>query len=680
MSTPSTVPDESFSFSQKFHEAEATFDGSDLLVSTGKIRRVWRVVEAGLATVSLKRAGDSREWIEQGADASAACDWRIFRLVEEDTRAVLTSAQAVVIPREGSIGERLEVEIVFQYPTAEVEVRYVVWVFPGAEGVRTQLGLRALNKHDQHYWPGYLVDSYAEKLSLPVEKTERLAIGYYNDTQHRNSISLPMLKEERRSDQLTGPGYEIYDWANLIHLRREGAGIALIKESHKCVNQEGVDTGAFVLREDGITVTGLGLRINGYGDTSEWIRTDDYHEAWANWCVLYEGDEDAGIQAVKSFDRVRFPFDAARDVYINANTWGSRGSGKWSQEAADEQNVLREIESCADLGIDVLQIDDGWSMDEKITHLDTDWNPLSYRYPEGWSRVRAAAKAAGVKMGLWFAWTAPLEQMKKNCDEGDFLYLKLDFALLNYRHLVDDFLAKAKAIDLHNNHRGRVNWDLTERSPRIGYFLGREYGHLFVRNTQWVRTGTQRTVHVDYLPEVWLRDAWQYSRHLNINQIYLTVQNKDRFDAKKAGRYSHAYCFAITMMGIPTFFQETHLYTDAARAELRPLISLYKQHRAKILGGYVTPIGNEPSGKSWTGLHCRASDTEGYVTVFREIDNQESSAVIDLPMLSSANYEWTDLVAEKALDLTQGNNRELACSLSAPGSFLFLHYRSLNDS
>ncbi len=679
MFTPSSVSAESFSFSQRLEEAEASFDGFELLVSTGNIRRVWRVTGTGLSTTSLKLAGDAREWIENGTDESVSCDWRIFRLVEKDTPAVLASARAMVMPREGSISERLQVEIVFQYPTADVEVRYVVWIFPGAEGLRTQLGLRALHEHEDDFWPDYLVDSYAERLSLPVGETARLAVGYYNDTQHRNSISLPMLKEERRSDLLIGAGYEIYDWANLIHLRRDGAGLALIKESHKCVNQEGVDTGAFVLREDGIAVTGLGLRVNGYGDTSEWIRTDDYHEAWANWCVLYEGDEDAGIQAVKSFDRVRFPFDPARDVYLNANTWGSRGSGKWSQEAAEEENVLKEIESCADLGIDVLQIDDGWSMDQEITHLDTDWNPLSYRYPEGWRRVRAAAKAAGVKMGLWFAWTAPLEQMKKNCDEGDFLYLKLDFALLNYRHLVDEFLAKAKAIDLHNQHRGRVNWDLTERSPRIGYFLGREYGHLFVRNTQWVRTGTQRTVHIDYLPEVWLRDAWQYAKHLNLNQIYLTVQNKDRFDPALAGRYSHAYCFAITMMGIPTFFQETHLYIEAARAELRPLIALYKEHRTKILGGYVTPIGNEPSGKSWTGLHCRASETEGYVIVFREIDNQESSAVIDLPMLPEGSYEWTELVNDTVWDLAQKSSRELKCSLPVPGRFLFLHYISLNE-
>lgn len=675
MPTPSANSSALISFSQQFLTAEAVFDGSKLVVSTGKVSRSWRVTPTGLVTISLRRQADAAEWIEQADDASSQCDWRIFYLVEHDTPAVLTSARVELKSREGSLAERLQVEMVFQYPSSEVEIRYVVWVWPEADGLRTQLGLRALRAHHTEFWPGYLVDSYAERLNLSTERTSRLAVGYYNDTQHRNSLSTPMLKEERCTDQLAGENFEVYDWANLIHLRREAEGIAMVKESHKCVNQEGVDTGAFLLREDGITVTGLGLRINGYGDASLWIRTDDYHEAWANWCVLYQGDEAEGIDAVKRFDRVRFPFDPQRDVYMNANTWGSRGAGKWSQEAAEEVNVLREIESCADLGIDVLQIDDGWALNEEITHLTTDWNPLPNRFPESWSRVKAAAEAAGLKMGLWFAWTAPLEQMKKNCDEGGFLYLKLDFASLDYRHLVDDFLAKAKAIDLHNQHRGRINWDLTELSPRVGYFLGREYGHLFVRNTQWSRPGTQRTKHVEYLPEVWLRDAWQYSQHLNINQIYLTVQNKDRFDVQKAGRYSHAYCFAITMMGIPTFFQETHLYTPAARDELRPLIALYKQHRAKILGGYVTPLGEEPNGKSWTGFHCRTSATEGYLTVFREIDNQETSAELDLPMLPEGRFELMDLLGAQPLESYQLTDRKLNCSLPISGAFSFLHYQ-----
>jgi hypothetical protein len=111
MSTPSSVSAESLSFSQRLNEAEATYDGSELVVPTGKIRRVWRVIGTGLATASLKLGGDALEWIQSETDESLACDWRIFRLVEKDTRAVLTSARAVVMPREGSIGERLQVEV-----------------------------------------------------------------------------------------------------------------------------------------------------------------------------------------------------------------------------------------------------------------------------------------------------------------------------------------------------------------------------------------------------------------------------------------------------------------------------------------------------------------------------------------------------------------------------------------
>ena len=417
-------------FSEKRGAAECAFDGATLTVSTGRIRREWRVVPNGLATTSLRLWPDGREWIAPPHEAPPACDWRLFQLVEADAVGELTAAEVRVVPREGVVDEHLETSLVFNYAAAAVQVRHVVWVFPDAVGLRTRIDLRALHAKGTEEWPGYLVDSHAERLRVAVAQTARLAAGYYNDTQHRNSLLTPMLKEERHEGALSDDGLEVYDWANLLHLRRADDGLALVKESHKCVNQEGVDTGAFVLTPDGVRVTGLGWRVNGYGDPAPWIRTDAWHEGWANWCVLYAGGEAEGLRAVKAFDRTRFGFDPARDVYMNANTWGSRGAGDLSRAAAAEDSVLQEIASCADLGIDVLQIDDGWEFAGDMPFDATDWRPVPARYPDGWGKVRAAAEQAGVKLGLWFAWTAPIERIKENCDQGGFLYLKMDYANL----------------------------------------------------------------------------------------------------------------------------------------------------------------------------------------------------------------------------------------------------------
>lgn len=50
--------------------------------------------------------------------------------------------------------------------------------------------------------------------------------------------------------------------------------------------------------------------------------------------VLYTGRMGEDCQAVKEYERMCFPFDPKSYVYMNANTWGSRGAGIPSQDAA----------------------------------------------------------------------------------------------------------------------------------------------------------------------------------------------------------------------------------------------------------------------------------------------------------------------------------------------------------
>ncbi|MBL4575023.1 MAG: alpha-galactosidase [Opitutaceae bacterium] len=659
-------------FSTQLENASAEFDGRELVVSTGLIRRVWRVVPNGLSTVSFKREEmGADEWVTEN---ECKCDWYLAGLVERGTKAEIVSAHCEVIKEDPYTADRLNVEILLQYPESYIELRYRVWVYPDSPGVRTQLSMRALSARDPDKWPSYLTASYAERIGLQASGCERLAVGYYNDTQHRGSFETPMMKEERRVDLIVRR--EVHDWANILYLRRDTEGMALVKESHKCVNQEGVDTGAFILNPDEVKVTGLGLRINGYGDDSEWIRHDRFHEMWANWSILFSGDEREGSRAVKAFDRYRYPFDPKRDIYIMANTWGSRGSGELSRSAAEEENIVREIESCADLGIDVLQIDDGWELDPGVADVEgSDWRPVKSRFPHGWERVKEVAKAKGVILGIWHAWTAPVERIMENFDKGDFCYFKIDFIGIDFRYQLEALMKKARALAEHAKHTIRINWDLTEIAARVGYFYGREFGQLFPRNSQAPLPGNSRIDHVLYRPSIFLRDAWEYAHHMNLNHFLINIQNKDRFERSGADRYSHSYCFAVAMMAVPNFMQETHFYSQAARDELRPLIALYKEHREGILGGFVFPIGEEPSDASWSGFQCILSnEREGYLTIFREIDNAEGTCGMTLDLPSGEELILHDLVRDETLRLSLSNGNTLQIAISKPGDFRFYRY------
>jgi hypothetical protein len=184
---------------------------------------------------------------------------------------------------------------------------------------------------------------------LPISPIgmKRRNIGYFNDTQNRNTVETPLIKEEEITS--TFDKTETYDWSNILCLENNTQGVMLVKESHKCVNQYGAETGDFELTKTGIANRGTAL-------LPQEITPDTYKWCWATWSILYKAGDVNQQLALKEFDRIRYPIDPSRDIYIQANTWGS---GR-DRAAAVETNVLKEINQQAALGIDIQQVDDGW--------------------------------------------------------------------------------------------------------------------------------------------------------------------------------------------------------------------------------------------------------------------------------------------------------------------------------
>lgn len=84
------------------------------------------------------------------------------------------------------------------------------------------------------------------------------------------------------------------------------------------------------------------------------------------------------------------------------NYYGDRGN-------FDEGVFLREIPAAAEVGIEYLVIDGGWtgggldSRWESLPPFIGNWRcPDANKFPQGFERIRRAAEQAGCKMGLWF--------------------------------------------------------------------------------------------------------------------------------------------------------------------------------------------------------------------------------------------------------------------------------------
>ena len=654
-----------------FKEASAGFDGKTLKLSTGLVERVWRLEADGLATVSFSNLASGFELIPQ--DAHFSCDWSIFMISGGGRQCNFLGVDASVVEASILTSDHLLVTARFQYPESKTELHYSICAYPGVPGFRTQVSFVAMEdipsgEKGTARLPSWLTGAYTERICADLGGLERFAFGYYCDSQHRFHTDMPILKEDHRKGFIGKR--EIYDWANGLALENStGAGVLLVKESHKCVNQSGLDSGAFVLRDNAVMVTGLGLSSL-YEDKLFWLRNGKPLSAWANWSILYEEGGDGRQFALKRLDRARFPFRQERDTLVMANTWGSR-----KRDAIEEGNLLKEIDSCADLGIDLLQIDSGW-YEESVSGVypPEHWTPSKVRLPSGWAPLREKAERAGLSLGLWFDWNASVPEILRNREEGGFRRFKLDYSVLNTREVMDPLLGRAYELLKSGGAEVGINWDVTEEFPRIGYYFARDFGNLFLQNCEIDPPGIQSHRHILYEPWLILRQAWQLSKYMNLNQVQLTIQDVDRSDF--AGVYGHAYCFAITMMGIPLFFQETNLLSQNARMELKPLIRLYKKHREKILSGFVSPIGDEPDNASITGFLCRSGESgEGYLTVFREAGSKQTKSALKLPGLNGMKLVFENLLNGTKMEFEDAGVVEF--EIPKPASFLFMKYVNL---
>ena len=88
---------------------------------------------------------------------------------------------------------------------------------------------------------------------------------------------------------------------------------------------------------------------------------------------------------------------------------------------------------------------------------------------------------------------------------------------------------------------------------------------------------------------------------------------------------------AILMLSNPLFWLELQFLSEKRRQELAPLLSVWKEHRDVLASADVMPIGERPSGRSFTGFYAQGKGGEVYLLLFREVTG-EDTGVFKLPV------------------------------------------------
>ena len=469
---------------------------------------------------------------------------------------------------------------------------------------------------------------------------------------------------------------------NLLFVRNgvDGNGFFWLKEAPSSAVQLAYGRGDFTADFGAFAVTGIGVEVRDL--SREWVR------AYSVVTGVFGEDELAALTALRRYQKqIRAPRDG-RDEMVMMNTWGDR-----SQDTkVNERFCLEELERAARLGITHFQIDDGWQEGKSpnsalakgsfknIWDNPDYWKPAKDKYPNGLAPIVKRAHELGIEVGLWFnpsvqndfeAWEKDAEAILDLYRKYGVKVFKIDGLTIptkraetNLRRLFDTVVEQSGGDVL-------FNLDATA-SRRGGYHMFNEYGNIFLENryTDWQ----------NYYPYRTLRNIWQLSRYVPAERIQVEFLNKWRNADKYAGDpfapavHGFDYLFATTLAGQPLAWLESQNLPDEAFG-IAPLVEAYRRVAAQFHAGIILPVGEEPSGRSWTGFQSIVSDSEGYLLLYREATPSDTGTVDTfLP-------EGTRITLERVLGYgaaadrqTVGRNGALRVTLPAGNTFALYKY------
>ncbi len=493
---------------------------------------------------------------------------------------------------------------------------------------------------------------------------------------------------------------DVTDWNN--NLVFETDIIPYRKNSYKgnllFAHNTETDKGFFFLKE--APSSDVQLAYNGYDFTTEFghfivagigmtekdIQQNEWRKTYS--CVLgvYSGSERESLLALRSYQKNLRKLLPARDEMIMLNTWGDR-----SQDSkVNEKFSLIELEKAARLGITHFQIDDGWQIGKSpnsaiakgsfknIWDNPDYWKPDPVKYPNGLHPIVQRGKELGIEICLWFNPSVQNDYADWEKDAEAIIYLYGKYGIrtfkidglsiptkqseINLRKLFDKVLEKT-------DNNVLFNLDATA-GRRGGYHTFNEYGNIFLENryTDWQ----------NYYPYWTLRNLWLLSKYVPAEKLQIEFLNKwrntDKYgeDIFAPANYSFEYLFATTMAAQPlAWFEASGLPEEAFR--IGSLISDYKKIQHNFHTGTILPIGDEPSGRSWTGFQS-LKDGYGYFIVFRE-NNPYESGILKTWLPAETRVKCIPLLGNgKTTEQLTGRNGTLEFALPEINDFAMYKY------
>jgi alpha-galactosidase len=674
---------------QSLQSCRASLINDTLVLESDLIARRFRWNNGQLITLSLtdKKRKQTWEWVSKDPDCAFPGH------STPSGKGELITKQIQRLPNQS---DHLEVSVTTRL--GSLDVRRVFRIYPGIATLSCTFYLRGKASPEWQQAADQAaagldfknIESQADlnRRTTTVPAMDKLALAG-NHWRGRAVEFADMT--DRNNTLVTEVPYNLYRQpgflkGNLLWLTDglSGSSLFVLKESPVSVIQLANPGFDFLVKNGSVQTVGAGILPTDISET-DWVRGYGYTLGLSGMLEL------DGLRTLRSYQDANRPRRADRDEMIMMNTWGDRNR----DSKIREQFIITELQKAAQLGITRFQIDDGWELgksmnsatpggsSEAIWKNPKYWTPDPDRFPNGLKPVIDAAKKLNIELGLWFSpsvdssfkhWDKDAQTLIGLYKQYGIRTFKIDLvqipdktAEVNFRKFLDTVMAAT-------NYEVIFNMDVTA-GRRNGYHFMNEYGNLFLENryTDWT----------NYYPYWTLRNLWNLSKYIPPQNLQIEFLNKwrnaDKYppgDRFAPANYSFDYLFAITMMAQPlAWFEATGLPAEAFQTA--KLIQTYRTNQTQIHAGHILPIGDEPSGKSWTGFQSVVSDTEGYLLLFRE-DTANPQEEIRTWLPTGNRVRLQPMAgAGKALDGVVSKEGRFTVSLPTANSFGLYRYKVL---
>ena len=611
----------------RYQDCYFTREGEIVTLGNSRIERAWRAGPGGLATVRFLDKTTGRDWAS-GDSGESVLTTESGSVCLSDMRCVDVSADVVETP----ISEAC-LRVRFVLDGDGLSVAKCFDLFPETPAIRAWIEVRSeVDRSNLDY-------TQVEALSLDLADARAAAIELHDLTDATNHLATVREADLAERRRLVGN--------NVFIEAPTGDGIFAYKESP--VPNSQLYHIYYDFEADSARLAGVGAGFHN-------LPSGRTRRTYAFTTGVYSGGRDGGILALKEYQSARYKLVPERDHIVSANSWGA------FHVDVDEARMLAEVEAAAQIGINSVAVDAGWTR-----HI-MGGEPDPVKFPQGFGPLTARAKELGVKLELW---TVPnrlhdqLDVLKEHpdwiaktnnlvpcdvwpsywdtrlvgidlCHPECFQWMKryyLDFFDMGFeRFKIDTFQCDSYDTllgDLYDHYEAlrrlmeelvveRPGLTFTQDSTRTNrpiYDYYMDYGIIFLENRYMPRPPEHNG---RYHPWKTLRNLWQIAPYIPPQKI-----NMELIEDQEG--YSPEYLLATVMMANPLFWESLAAVSDESKQAMRAAVARYKQHRAAIYSGCILPVGDMPDGTAWTGFQSHdAKSGSGYLIVYRE-DNPSAS-------------------------------------------------------